>query len=83
MAIRNFTHRSAASLKEAALLSRPPGNAVLMAGGTDLRGVLKDNIHPAYPELLVDLVQARAEAGAGASREARHGGGQVGPTVRR
>jgi NADPH-dependent glutamate synthase beta subunit-like oxidoreductase len=28
---------------------------VVIAGGTDLLGALKDNIHPTYPELLVDI----------------------------
>ncbi|MFH1329709.1 MAG: FAD binding domain-containing protein, partial [Actinomycetota bacterium] len=56
MELRPFEHISAASLEEAAArLAGGPGRAVAIAGGTDLLGVLKDNIHPAYPGLLVDL----------------------------
>ena len=56
MAIRNFTHIPAASLKEAsALLSKSKGKAMVMAGGTDLLGAMKDNIHDTAPETIIDL----------------------------
>ena len=56
MAMRDFIYKSAGSIREAAaLIAKNPGKAVAMAGGTDLLGVLKDNVHPAYHELLVDL----------------------------
>jgi len=56
MAIRNFKHASATSLGEAVALSAEHrGKTAFVAGGTDLLGVLKDNIHPSYPELLIDL----------------------------
>ncbi len=56
MAIRFFTHASAKSTDEAtALLAEHRGRAAVIAGGTDLLGALKDKIHPADPELLVDL----------------------------
>src|SRR5271157_4123332 len=56
MALRFFKHTSALSPDEAvALLAEHRGKAAVIAGGTDLLGALKDKIHPAYPELLVDL----------------------------
>ena len=56
MALRPFKHTSAISPDEAAaLLAKHRGKAVVIAGGTDLLGALKDKIHPTYPELLVDL----------------------------
>ena len=56
MALRTFQHTVARSLAHAsALTAARPGQAVVIAGGTDLLGALKDNIHPTYPELLVDI----------------------------
>ncbi|MBI5240135.1 MAG: FAD binding domain-containing protein [Elusimicrobia bacterium] len=56
MAMRGFAYQRAVSVKEAsALIAREPGRAAALAGGTDLLGTLKDNIHAAYPEILVDL----------------------------
>ena len=56
MELRPFEHATAASLEEAAArLAGGPGRAAAIAGGTDLLGALKDNIHPDYPGLLVDL----------------------------
>jgi NADPH-dependent glutamate synthase beta subunit-like oxidoreductase/CO/xanthine dehydrogenase FAD-binding subunit len=56
MALRPVDHVAAASLDEAARLGATPGKKVaLVAGGTDLLGVLKDNVRPRYPDLLVDL----------------------------
>lgn len=56
MTLRNFRHHSASSLKEAAaVLSKSGGKAAVIAGGTDLLGVLKDRIHHESPEVVVDL----------------------------
>ena len=56
MTIRNFKHVSASSLSEAtAILSDAKGKAAVIAGGTDLLGVLKDKIHSEPPEIVVDL----------------------------
>ena len=56
MTLRNFKHISAFSFKEAtAILSKAKGKAKVIAGGTDLLGVLKDKIHSEAPEIVVDL----------------------------
>jgi NADPH-dependent glutamate synthase beta subunit-like oxidoreductase len=56
MTLRNFKHISASSFKEAtAILSKAKGKATVIAGGTDLLGVLKDKIHSESPEIVVDL----------------------------
>ena len=56
MTFRNFKHISASSLKEAtAILSKAKGKATVIAGGTDLLGVLKDKIHSETPDIVVDL----------------------------
>jgi len=52
--LRPFRHITADSLEEAAAFLADPG-ARAVAGGTDLLGALRDNIHPDYPGLLVDL----------------------------
>ncbi|HSQ37503.1 MAG TPA: FAD binding domain-containing protein, partial [Acidimicrobiia bacterium] len=54
MELRPFRHATAGTLEEAAALLADPG-ARAVAGGTDLLGALRDNIHPDYPGLLVDL----------------------------
>ncbi len=56
MGIREFDHVAAKTLDEAAALAGSYGKrAAVIAGGTDLLGILKDAVHPAYAELLVDL----------------------------
>ena len=56
MTLRNFQHVSAASLAEATrLLSKAKGKATVIAGGTDLLGTLKHQIHPNTPEVVIDL----------------------------
>jgi NADPH-dependent glutamate synthase beta subunit-like oxidoreductase/CO/xanthine dehydrogenase FAD-binding subunit len=56
MGMRKFTHITAGSLDEAsALMGKYRKGAVLIAGGTDLLGILKDGVYPVYPQLLVDL----------------------------
>jgi NADPH-dependent glutamate synthase beta subunit-like oxidoreductase/CO/xanthine dehydrogenase FAD-binding subunit len=53
---RPFDYTRAGSLEEAAaLVTAEPGGAAVLAGGTDLLGVLKDAIHPSHPGLLIDL----------------------------
>jgi len=54
--MRNFAHVSARTLDEAvAALRRYGKRAVLIAGGTDLLGKMKDEILPDYPEALVNI----------------------------
>lgn len=54
--MKAFKYRRAGSLAEAvALLADPHIATVPLAGGTDLLGTMKDNIHPDYPEILVDI----------------------------
>lgn len=52
--MKTFAHINATTVEEAAS-ALGKGKAVLVAGGTDLLGVLKDAILPAYPETLVNL----------------------------
>ena len=54
--MRTFVHHQPASVAEAVvLLARHGDRARPNAGGTDLLGVLKDGIHPDYPEAVIDL----------------------------
>ena len=54
--MKPFEHYSAASVEEAlSLLKDFGGKGCLMAGGTDLLGLLKDQILPDYPEALINL----------------------------
>lgn len=54
--MRSFTHINAYTIEEAlSLLSKNKGKAVLNAGGTDLLGVLKDEILPAYPKVVINI----------------------------
>ena len=56
MGMRKFDHITAKSLDEAAaLIGKYRKSAALVAGGTDLLGILKDGVRPVYPQLLVDL----------------------------
>lgn len=58
--MKTFQHINARSIKEAAaLLGEYQGKARVMAGGTDLLGVLKDGILPDYPEAVVNLKKIR------------------------
>jgi NADPH-dependent glutamate synthase beta subunit-like oxidoreductase len=65
MTIRRIEHATATSLDEAVALHRDSSGKTpaFIAGGTDLLGVLKDNIHPGTPELLIDLKQLGALRG--------------------
>jgi xanthine dehydrogenase YagS FAD-binding subunit len=54
--MRSFTHINARTIEEAySLLGKYKGKAVPNAGGTDLLGVLKDEILPDYPEVVVNI----------------------------
>jgi xanthine dehydrogenase YagS FAD-binding subunit len=54
--VKAFKHFNATSVDEAISLMRSSnGNANLIAGGTDLLGVLKDEILPAYPEAIINI----------------------------
>jgi NADPH-dependent glutamate synthase beta subunit-like oxidoreductase/CO/xanthine dehydrogenase FAD-binding subunit len=76
MPMRNFEHVAAASLDEAVRLSTERGKkAAIVAGGTDLLGALKDNIHPSYPELLVDIKPIAALRGVKEGAKGLHIGG--------
>ncbi|RDB65429.1 FAD binding domain-containing protein [Eggerthella sinensis] len=52
--MKHYKHQQASSAKEAAS-SAASGSAMLIAGGTDLLGTLKDEILPAYPDTVIDL----------------------------
>jgi xanthine dehydrogenase YagS FAD-binding subunit len=54
--VKAFKHFNATSVEEAIALMRScSGNASLIAGGTDLLGVLKDEILPDYPEAVINI----------------------------
>jgi xanthine dehydrogenase YagS FAD-binding subunit len=54
--MKPFKHFNAHSLEEAtALLGKYKGKAVLNGGGTDLLGVLKDEILPDYPKVVINI----------------------------
>lgn len=52
--MRKFTHMQASSVEEA-VYNAGNGNAMFIAGGTDLLGTLKDECLPYYPSLIIDL----------------------------
>lgn len=52
--MRKFTHLQASTIKEASQ-NGARGNAMVIAGGTDLLGTLKDEILPVYPSVIIDL----------------------------
>jgi len=54
--MKSFEHVNAGSLDEAiAQLKNYEGNANLIAGGTDLLGILKGEILPKYPEAVINI----------------------------
>jgi len=59
--VKYFEHESAATFDEAVSLLKesPKGKTVVMAGGSDLIGVLKEQILEDYPEKVVDLKTVR------------------------
>jgi len=52
--MRKFTHINASTIDEA-VAALGTGKAKVIAGGTDLVGMMKDNILPEYPETIVNL----------------------------
>jgi NADPH-dependent glutamate synthase beta subunit-like oxidoreductase/CO/xanthine dehydrogenase FAD-binding subunit len=54
--MREFKHINVKSPQTAsAALEKCKGAAVLIAGGTDILGILKDEVHPVYPQVLVNI----------------------------
>jgi CO/xanthine dehydrogenase FAD-binding subunit len=54
--MKKFTHHNVHSVKEAvALLAKNKGTAKVSAGGTDLLGILKDQILPDYPKTVINI----------------------------
>ena len=54
--MRPFTHVNAHTIEEAhSLLGKYKGKAVYNAGGTDLLGILKDEILPDYPGVVINI----------------------------
>ncbi len=54
--MKSFEHRDAKTVDQAiGLLNEHQGKARLIAGGTDLLGILKDRLLPDYPELLINI----------------------------
>ncbi|MFB3887309.1 MAG: xanthine dehydrogenase family protein subunit M, partial [Thermodesulfobacteriota bacterium] len=54
--MKKFSHRNAWTLEEAlSILRQYRGKAKIIAGGTDLLGQIKNRIHPAMPEVLVNM----------------------------
>jgi NADPH-dependent glutamate synthase beta subunit-like oxidoreductase len=52
--MKPFTHKDAKTIKEAIALQKK-GKTKLIAGGTDLLGILKDRILPEYPETVINI----------------------------
>ena len=56
MGMRTFDHVTVRSLAEAqAEVGKHRKKAAVVAGGTDILGILKDEVHPVYPQVLVDI----------------------------
>jgi len=55
MALKDFDHVSATSVASAVEALQSTTDAVAIAGGTDLLGILKDRVHPRYAQVVVDL----------------------------
>ena len=54
--MKSFKHFTVNSVDEAVLLLKTyEGRSKIIAGGTDLLGVLKSNILPDYPEAVVNI----------------------------
>lgn len=51
--MRKFTHLQASTVNEAS--QNAAGKGMVIAGGTDLLGTLKDEILPVYPSVVIDL----------------------------
>ena len=58
--MKSFKHINATSVDEAIeTLEYGKGKAVLMAGGTDLLGIIKDRILPDHPEIVINIKTIR------------------------
>jgi len=56
MGMQKFEHVAAKSLDDAVKqIGKYRKTAVVVAGGTDILGILKDEVHPVYPKVLVDI----------------------------
>lgn len=54
--MKKFTHINARTIDEAvSILTTYGKKAKIIAGGTDLLGAMKDEIHPTYPEVIVNI----------------------------
>jgi NADPH-dependent glutamate synthase beta subunit-like oxidoreductase/CO/xanthine dehydrogenase FAD-binding subunit len=54
--MRRFKHLNARTLQEAgSVLKKQQGKARIISGGTDILGQMKDDILPAYPEVLINI----------------------------
>jgi len=54
--LKGFNHVDVKTISEAVqLLKDNPGKAKLIAGGTDLLGILKNNVLPEYPEVIINI----------------------------
>jgi xanthine dehydrogenase YagS FAD-binding subunit len=54
--MKSFNHFNATSVREAVtLLKNHRGRAMVIAGGTDLIGILKDRILSSYPEAIINI----------------------------
>lgn len=54
--MKSFKHIDVKTVEEAcALLGKYKGKARMIAGGTDLLGILKDKILPSYPEVIINI----------------------------
>ena len=78
--MKSFRFVAPETLEAAATLLAEQGpSAKVLAGGTDALGVLKDRVHPEYPELLVGL---RAIPGLEYIRQSAGGGLAIGALTR-
>ena len=68
--LRQFEHCTATTVPGAARLAGRGKEAAVIAGGTDLLGILKDGVHPGHPRVLVDIKPIAALRGV---REDRRG----------
>ncbi|MGA3207455.1 MAG: xanthine dehydrogenase family protein subunit M [Syntrophales bacterium] len=54
--MRSFKYECPGSIEEAtAIMKKNPGNIKIIAGGTDLLGILKGEIMPNYPDSVIDI----------------------------
>lgn len=69
--MKSFKHIDVKTVREAcALLGKHKGKARMIAGGTDLLGILKDKILPSYPEVIINI---KAIPKLGDMKEDQHG----------